>query len=77
MNEPDTRPSFEKRLVTLEESMMHVEHTVKELNEVACSIQARLDKQQQTLDQLTETARLLSNRDVEKRTLEDDRPPHY
>ena len=77
MSEPDKQQSFEKRLVALEEAMMHVEHTVKELNEVACSIQGRLDKQQQALDSLTETARLMANRDTEKRTLEDDRPPHY
>jgi uncharacterized coiled-coil protein SlyX len=77
MPESDQRPSIEKRVVAIEESMMHLEHLLKQLNDVICSVQQRLDKQDAALAQLTEFTKQLGNRDDRKRTAEEDRPPHY
>jgi uncharacterized coiled-coil protein SlyX len=77
MPESDQRPSIETRIVAIEESMMHLEHLLKQLNDVICSVQQRLDKQDAALAQLTEFTKQLGNRDDRKRTQEEDRPPHY
>ncbi len=71
------RGSIETRVVALEESMMHLEHLLKQLNDVICSVQQRLDKQDRALSGLTELTKQLANRDDRKQTLEEDRPPHY
>ena len=67
----------EARIVALEESLMHLEHTLKQLDGVVCSIQNRIDKQSESIKHLTEVSSRLSHREPEQRTLEDDRPPHY
>jgi uncharacterized coiled-coil protein SlyX len=77
MPESDQRPLIETRIVAIEESMMHLEHLLKQLNDVICSVQQRLDKQDAALAQLTEFTKQLGNRDDRKRTQEEDRPPHY
>jgi len=77
MNESDKRQLLEKRIIAVEESLMHVERLVKQLNEVACSIQDRLDGHDRTLAHLVEVAGQLEASQDKKRTLEDDRPPHY
>ena len=69
--------SDKQRIIALEESLMHVERLLKQLNEVACSIQDRLDKHDRVLSQLTEITGQLEGDGEKKRTLEDDRPPHY
>jgi len=77
MEESDKQLSIETRLTALEESMMHVERLLRELNEVACSIQDRLDRHDRTLSHLAEVTGQLEDGRAKKRTLEDDRPPHY
>lgn len=77
MNESDKQRATEKRIIALEESLMHVERLLKELNDVACSIQERLDGHDRTLSHLVELTGQLDAGREKKRTLEDDRPPHY
>ncbi len=77
MEESDKQLSIETRLTALEESLMHVEKLFEELNEVACSIQNRLDENDRTLSHLVEVSGQLEDGHAEKRTPEDDRPPHY
>jgi len=77
MNESDKQQPLEKRIIALEESLMHVERLVKELNEVACSIQDRLDGYDRMIAHLVEVTGQLEGEREKKRTLEDDRPPHY
>ncbi|MEA1951903.1 MAG: SlyX family protein [Planctomycetota bacterium] len=77
MNESNLSRTVEQRVIALEESVMHLERMLKQLDGVVCSIQDRLDKQDEALNHLTEVIRGVSQREPEKRTLEDDRPPHY
>ena len=77
MNEPDRASAIERRVIALEESMMHIEHMLKQLDGVVCSMQVRIDKQNEAINHLTEVTRRISQHEPEKRTLEDDRPPHY
>jgi len=77
MEESDEQRALATRIVALEESLMHVEQLLTQLNEVACSIQDRLDKHDHTLAHLLDVTRQLEEGHDKKRTLEDDRPPHY
>ena len=72
----DERP-MDERLIALEESMMHTEHLLVELNQVICSLQDRLDNQDRLIAQLQTGIRGIAEREPEKRSLEDERPPHY
>ena len=74
---PDANEQTQQRVVALEEWMMHVDQLLKELNAVACSIQDRLDQQDRKIEQLSETAQRLVDRNAPERTLEDEKPPHY
>ena len=65
------------RLIALEEWMMHTEHLLVELNQVICSLQGRLDNQDRLIAQLQSGVRGIAEREPEKRSLEDERPPHY
>ena len=69
--------SMDKRLIALEEWMMHTEHLLVELNQVICSLQGRLDNQDRLIAQLQTGVRGIAEREPEKRSLEDERPPHY
>lgn len=68
---------IESRIVALEEKTMYLEHLLGELNGVVCSIQDRLDTQNAVIARLADAV----NRQVvggeEKRTLEEEKPPHY
>ncbi|MBN2296351.1 MAG: SlyX family protein [Pirellulales bacterium] len=77
MNESDQSQNVQQRVVALEESVMHLEHMLKQLNEVVCTIQDRIDRQNEAINHLTEVTRRISQREPEQRSLEDDRPPHY
>ena len=77
MNESERLDRIEARVIALEERTMHVDHLLNELNSVVCSLQARLDKQNEAIAHLTELSRRLTAAESEKRTLEDERPPHY
>ena len=57
--------------------MMHLDRMVKQLDGVVCSIQDRIDKQNEAINHLTEITSGISHRQPEQRTLEDERPPHY
>ena len=69
--------SLRQRLVALEESMMHADHLVEKLNQVVCSLQDRLDEQGRQLKRLTETLEAWKSAEIEERSFEDERPPHY
>ena len=77
MKESEKQRPIETRIIALEESLMRVERLLKQLNDVACSIQDRLDGHDRTLSHLVEVTGQLEDGDGKKRTLEDDRPPHY
>ncbi len=77
MNESDQSKTTQARIVALEESMMHLEHMLKQLDGVVCSIQDRIDKQNEAVNHLTEITRRLSPGEPEQGPLEDEQPPHY
>ena len=77
MNESEKSDRIEARVISLEERMTHIDHLLNELNDVVCSIQDRLDKQNEAISHLSEIGRRLAAGESEKRTLEDERPPHY
>ena len=68
---------LEARIVALEERTMHIDNLLVDLNDVVCSIQDRLDKQNEAIAHLSEMSRRFGAGESEKRTLEDERPPHY
>ncbi len=67
----------EGRIISLEESLMHLERMAETLNEVVCRIQERLDDQDRTLATLSETMTGLAEGEAQPRSLEDEKPPHY
>ncbi len=77
MNESDQSKTTQARIVALEESMMHLEHMLKQLDSVVCSIQDRIDKQNEAVNHLTEITHRLSRGESEQGGLEEERPPHY
>ncbi len=77
MNNEREKDRFESRLIALEEWMMHTEHLLKQLDEVVCSLQARLDKQDNSLEKLVDLTRRLGEMQEEQRSPEDEKPPHY
>lgn len=68
---------MEERLIALEEWMMHTDHLLEKLNQVVCTVQDRLDEQDRVIAQLKEALRRQSDGVEERRSLEDERPPHY
>ena len=64
------------RVVALEEWMMHTDRLVASLNEVVCALQDRLDEQSRRLDTLNAAIERVTL-PAEKRSFEDERPPHY
>ena len=77
MTENNDARSVERRLTALEEWMMHTDHLVSSLNDVVCALQDRLDEQDRVIAELKTDARKLTSGEQEKRSLEDERPPHY
>ena len=81
MNESERLDRIEARVIArviaLEERAMHIDHLLNELNGVVCSLQDGLGKQNEAINHLTEISRRLAAGESEKRTLEDERPPHY
>ncbi len=77
MSSSEQDPQLEQRLVALEEWMMHTDRLVSNLNDVVCSLQVRIDEQTRQTDLLRQTLAQVENREVEERSLEDERPPHY
>jgi len=68
---------MEQRLIALEEWMMHMDHLVSKLNGVLCDVQNRLDEQDRTIAQLQAALGRQSDGPEERRSLEEERPPHY
>ncbi len=77
MSEPETIKNIEARIIALEEKAMYLDHLLGELNGVVCSIQSRLDAQNAALASLAEAISRRAVGGEEKRTLEDEKPPHY
>ena len=77
MPDSDRLDAFERRIIALEEAAMHSDHLLGELSDVLRQAQDRLDRQDRAIERLIETTERLSVRTEEKRTLEDERPPHY
>lgn len=80
MDTPQEQPdlsALQQRVIVLEENMMHLDHLLDKLNEVVCAMQDRLDEQDRQLKKLTETLETWRSGEVEERSFEDERPPHY
>ena len=77
MAEKNEARSIEQRMTSLEEWMMHTDHLLTSLNDAICSLQDRLDKQDQAIARLKVDTLQETSGDEEKRSLEDERPPHY
>ena len=77
MAEKNEARSIEQRMTTLEEWIMHTDHLLTNLNDAICSLQNRLDEQDQVIARLKAGTFQETSGDEEKRSLEDERPPHY
>ena len=76
MVEPDDIQRVPDRVVALEEWMMHTDRLLASLNEVVCALQDRLAEQSRKLETLSAAIHRLAFPE-EKRSFEDERPPHY
>jgi uncharacterized coiled-coil protein SlyX len=76
MTESEEIRRVSDRVVALEEWMMHTDRLLASLNEVMCALQDRLDEQNRKLESLGASVARLALPD-EKRSFEDERPPHY
>ena len=61
----------------LETRYTHLQHTVEQLNEVVVEQAKKIDSLERKLAVLVRQFSSLADRDVEPRSLEDDKPPHY
>ena len=77
MSEPYDGQSLEARVVALEEWIMHTDHLLKNLNEVVCQMQNRIDEHSRLIAKIKDVARRANGNDIEERSLDDERPPHY
>jgi uncharacterized coiled-coil protein SlyX len=76
-NTPQACDRLDRRLVAVEESLMHLERIVQELNSVVLAQQQRLDRLELRHDRLASELQGVVDRGAEPRRLEDDKPPHY
>jgi len=65
------------RVTELEEALTHQQRTVDDLNQVVLQQERRIAAFEATIARLTSELATLSDSAIERRTLEDDRPPHY
>lgn len=65
----------EDRLVEIETRITFQENTIKELNDVVCEQQNRIDELNMTCKQLVEQIKKMSG--ISSGDLIDDKPPHY
>ena len=77
MAQSNDTPDLERRIIALEEGMMHTERLLTDLNEVMCGVQNRLDEQARQLKLLQESLKNNKASEIEERSFEDERPPHY
>lgn len=77
MVDEDSGRSVDERLVTLEESMMHVERLVQDLDTVVRGVHDRIDDLTRGMRKLKEKIDVLAEREPEERAPDDEKPPHY
>ena len=65
------------RQLDLETRYTHLQRTVDELNEVMIDQGRKIDSLERKLALLARQLGTLAEREVEPRSLEDDKPPHY
>jgi SlyX protein len=70
-------PQLERRLVSLEEWIMHTDRMVADLDSVVCTMQNRIDEQARQIKALQQKLDSLRDSETEDRSFEDERPPHY
>jgi SlyX protein len=70
-------PQLERRLVSLEEWIMHTDRLVADLDSVVCTMQNRIDEQARQIKELQQKLDSLGDSETEDRSFEDERPPHY
>ncbi len=70
-------PQLERRLVSLEEWIMHTDRLVADLDSVVCTMQNRIDEQARQIKALQQKLDSLGDSETEDRSFEDERPPHY
>ncbi|MBL6755621.1 MAG: SlyX family protein [Planctomycetes bacterium] len=69
---------FERRIIALEERLAFQENELEKLNRVVADQQLELDAAGKELRDLRARVRAAGGtEESERRTLEDDRPPHY
>ncbi len=69
---------FERRIIALEERLAFQENELEKLNRVVADQQLELDAAGKELRELRSRVRAAGGtEESERRTLEDDRPPHY
>lgn len=77
MSAPNEQPSLEQRVIALEERAAYADKLIEDLNEVLTAAQRRIDLQEQTIAHMKQLMQRVGDSLQEKRTLEDDKPPHY
>ena len=77
MTQSNDNTDLERRIIALEEGVMHTEHLLANLNEVICGVQNRLDEQARQLKMLQVSVKQNKPPENEERSFEDERPPHY
>ncbi len=65
----------EDRLIEIESRIAFQENTIKELNDVVCEQQNKIDELNMTCRQLVDQLKKSSG--ISSGTLADDKPPHY
>jgi uncharacterized coiled-coil protein SlyX len=73
----DQESPLERRLVTLEEWLMHTDRIISDLNSVVCAQHKRIDEQARQIKRLQQMLDQLRDAEPEQRSFEDERPPHY
>ena len=67
--------TLEKRIIELESLISFQEHTIDQLNQVMYNQQLQIDGISQQMTAVT--SMMKSQNPEDKRTLEEERPPHY
>ena len=67
--------SLEKRIIELESLVSFQDHTIDQLNQVIYGQQQQIDNVLEKIDAVESLVK--SQASEEKRTLEEERPPHY
>ena len=73
----DRMDELAARVTELEELFTHQQQTVKDLNLVVTEQYRKIDLLESRLRGMAEKMSTLSEPEAERRTLEDDKPPHY